>query len=118
MKHTQPFTAARDALDALLAKPDRLNTDPQAVEHALDLLDLAGAEVIQGEPAELPPPPDPSLFHILPAARDVLGEYAARELPAWGSAECARVLAPLCYASTMLELLSTLDALTAEAPSA
>jgi hypothetical protein len=114
MKHTQPFTAARDALDALLAE----SVNPEVIENALDLLKLAGAEFIQGEPEELPPPSDPSLFHILPAARDVLGEYAALELPVWGSAECARLFESLCYAAGVLELLSTLNALCDEPLSA
>ncbi|WP_135227829.1 hypothetical protein [Deinococcus fonticola] len=116
MKHTAAFTAARDALAQILARPEVLNNpqDLQTVEQTLDALDRAGCHVIQGEHTDLPAPPDPDLFHILPAARDVLGTYAHRELPAWGSAECAQLLAPLCYATQALELLVTLHALGAE----
>ncbi|WP_339095042.1 hypothetical protein ACINK0_03005 [Deinococcus sp. VB343] len=116
MKHTAAFIAARDALGVLLADPDRLNTDPAAIAAALSALDAAGRHVVQGESDELPAPPDPQPGALLGAAWAALGEYTARELPAWGSAECAQLLAPLCYAAQALELLGTLHALSADAP--
>lgn len=116
LNHTAAFNAAHADLTALLAEPEVIE-HVEALEHALQTLDTAAAFVIQGEPGELPAPPDPQPGALFNAARDVLGTYAHRELPAWGSAECAQLLAPLCYATQALELLVTLHALSSEAPS-
>lgn len=107
MKHTAVFTAARDALALLTAEPEQLAT--AATYEAVCLTAEAALEVTGGAELSgtLPAPSNPQPVAILTAARDVLGEYAGRELPAWGSAEALNLYAPLAYAFHVLDLLNT-----------
>lgn len=116
MNHAAAFTAARDALSVLLARPELLGHDaaPLHIDHALELLEQAGEYVIGGDRRELPALSEAEMFQVLPVARAALTRYAARELPTWGSAEGGELLAALGYASQMLGMLSALNTMLAQ----